>query len=127
MKKRTIATKIMLPVFGVVLIFQIAVSLLGYYSYRQNNEASYEEENSQIIKSASISFDTSLLTFSFDEASSIYKKNIPTKEIDEMSQDEKTTYYHQFADIRTKKDEDDDTYYYLLYLTIFSGIVRGST
>ena len=46
----------MLPVFGVVLIFQIAVSLLGYYSYRQNNEKSYEEENTDIVSSAQLSF-----------------------------------------------------------------------
>jgi serine phosphatase RsbU (regulator of sigma subunit)/anti-sigma regulatory factor (Ser/Thr protein kinase) len=126
MKKRTIATKIMLPVFGVVLIFQIAVSLLGYYSYRQNNEASYEEENAQIIESAALSFNGSLLTHSFDETASIYNKNVPTKNIDEMSKDEQTTYYNQFANIRTYKDE-DNTNYYLLYLTIFSGMVRGST
>lgn len=117
----------MLPVFGVVLIFQIAVSLLGYYAYRDNNEKSYEEENAQIIDSAAISFNSSLLTYSFDEASSIYSKNTPAKEIDEMSEEEQTAYYSLFHDIRTHEDEDDGVDYYLLYLTIFSGMVRGST
>src|SRR5574344_882775 len=112
MKKRTIATKIMLPVFGVVLIFQSAVSLLGYYSYRQNNEKSYEEENADIVSSARLSFNSPLLLEYLDLTSSIYKKNTPTKSIEEMSKAELTAYFALFKEVEEHKESGDGTNYY---------------
>jgi hypothetical protein len=125
-RKRTIATKIIVPVFIAVLLCETAISLSGFYIYQNNNEETYREENKKPTMGLNETFNSVLIIDTFDSMHTIYLNNTPAKSITEMTDEERLAYYDKYNDITKKTDEEDKSGYYSFYEILFYGSTSAS-
>lgn len=116
-KTKTIATKILVPVFVLVFVFESATSLIGYFAYRKSNEASYSEENGEIVDTFQNYFDNFFVAIAsneyyIDKTIEIYNQNAPEKDYKDLTEDEKIAYYNLFyKDVGSHVADDGINYF----------------
>jgi hypothetical protein len=119
-KSKTIATRILLSVFGVVLLSCAISFSAGFLIVKDENEKAYTKENAAIVDNLSLRFDSGLLDTVFDETYSIYEANAPLTRLSEMTAEDRDAYYNKFLDIYSRKDTDGINYY-ATYNVLFTG------
>jgi len=93
-KSKTIATRILLSVFGVVLLSCAISFSAGFLIVKDENEKAYTKENAAIVDNLSLRFDSGLLDTVFDETYSIYEANAPLTRLSEMTAEDRDAYYN---------------------------------
>lgn len=119
-KSKTIATRILLSVFGVVLLSCAISFSAGFLIVKDENEKAYTKENAAIVDNLSLRFDSGLLDTVFDETYSIYEANAPLIRLSEMTAEDRDAYYNKFLDIYSRKDTDGINYH-ATYNVLFTG------